>query len=75
MRRDNISKMENGVSIGSVHQFLGSQNKKPRIEPNKLDLDWFVSALNRTRQGRIQFRFWFGLDFQFRWFCLNHLHP
>ena len=41
VRRDNISKMESEVNIGSVHRFLRSQNKKPRTEPNKVGLDWF----------------------------------
>jgi hypothetical protein len=26
VRRDNITKMESAVSIGSVHRFIGSQN-------------------------------------------------
>jgi len=29
-RRDNISKMGSGVTIGSVHWFLRSQNENPR---------------------------------------------
>jgi len=59
LRSDNISKMGSGVTIGSVHRFLKSQNEKPRIEPNNVGLDWFSSILNWTRQDRIFF--WFGL--------------
>jgi len=55
--RDNISKMGSGVTIGSVHRFLRSQNENPRTEPNKVGLDWFSVVLFRTRQGRIPFRF------------------
>jgi len=58
VRRDNINKMGSGVTIGSVHRFLGSQNKKLRTEPNKVGLDWFGSVLIRTIQCRIPF--WFG---------------
>jgi len=57
VRRDNISKIGSEVTISSVHRFLGSQNEKPRTEPNKVYLDWFGSVLNQTRQGRIPFRF------------------
>jgi len=46
LRSDNISKMGSGVTIGSVHRFLKSQNEKPRIEPNNVGLDWFSSILN-----------------------------
>ena len=57
VRTDNISEMGSGVTIGSAHQFLGSQNEKSRTEPNKVGLYWFGSVLSRTRQGQIHFRF------------------
>lgn len=41
VRSDNISKMESGVTIGSVHPFLRSQNEKLRTEINNVSLDWF----------------------------------
>jgi len=57
VRRNNISKMGSEVTIGSVHRSIGSQNEKPRTEPNKIGLGWFGLVLIRTRQGRIPFRF------------------
>ena len=39
VRKDNISKMESEVTIGSVHRFFRSLNEKPKTEPNKVGLD------------------------------------
>lgn len=42
VRRDNISKMKSGVSIGWVHQFFGFKNQKARTKPNQNGLSCFV---------------------------------
>jgi len=55
VRRDNISKIESELTIGSIHRSFDLKMKNR--EPNKVGLDWFSSVLIRTRQDRIPFRF------------------